>query len=1135
MHLSSHAIATFVAACALASCSQAPAVKSASDVDAFEGSNAIEITDATRLWQRFQNPDAKARPLVWWHWIDSNVTKEGITADLEWMAQTGFAGFQWFDIAAGAPPLVEQPAPFGSPHWRQLLEHTSGEARRLNLEMGVHMGAGWSQSGGPWVTPQMAMKKLVWASVEVEGGRLLTLDLPALPDVAGPYQDTPRDTPTGLPHMNGTIPVKAERTPREYSPPSPFAKTVRVLALPKIGAEALRGQTHQHSGLLLEHLSDGSFASGTQIEWDSERAIIETRFSSPVQLGAVRIGTKGGWPAGRAEVFHGGQWHDVGAIPGPGHFRIISPVRTFAFPTVLAERARLVLEGGPAPSLMASALGAKQIKRAELTEIEWLASSIHRPEAKGGFEVVYDWQEFSRTEPTDGAFGVDPRLVLDVTDAVTPDGSLEWDAPPGSWEIVHFGYGLTGKLNNTATEAGTGLEVDKLNPHHVNDFLDGWLKTLPSGPAGEPLVDAMLLDSWEAGTSNWTEAMAAEFEQRRGYSIWPYLPALRGDIVGDRDRADAFLADFRLTLAEMLADHHNSVLHSRLQKVGLSLYAESMGARAWVYGDGIDLKSRSDFPMAEFWYSTPGDLTKIDQAYVKDVREAAAVAEIYDKEFVAAEALTLAPTYAPWSQGPQDLKWVADRFFAEGASRLVLHSSDHQPISDARPGVTMWEIGQFLTRHETWSREAKHLVSYFSRVSSLMQAGRHSADIAVFVGDTPPITAPFWQTTKQDVPPGFDYFYVNAAALEKTFTVVAGQLQAPSGLSAKLLVIPSHVSEMRSETVCLLSRLQSEGLTIISQSEDALISSRADSDEALIACDWRPSEETLDAAIERLDFGPMLALGDHAALDWRHRRIGSTGLYFIANATGYPITTAAAPRLGADWYEVWDPISGDCRQRGMMSANERSLDLSVGPNEALFLVTGTGATSPATCQASPPTKVGQIMKVEGPWSIDFEPIIGDPMASVRWDKLEDFSQSEKEDIRYFSGTARYRATFTLSRDPNEPTSFTLALGDVGEMARVVINGHELGIDWLAPYEFAIPSHVLREGSNELEVHVTNLWANRLIGDAIAREDGRKIASQATFVPYGKGTIYAAINGEAHKGNLLPSGLIGPVTLQETRR
>ena len=114
----------------------------------------------------FKTPPVAAKPQTWWHWINGHISREGITADLEAMKESGLGGFTVFNASEGTP---EGPVKYMSDEWWSMLKHTKAEAKRLGLEMGIHNSAGWSSSGGPWVTPDKAMQEVVWTEMKVTG------------------------------------------------------------------------------------------------------------------------------------------------------------------------------------------------------------------------------------------------------------------------------------------------------------------------------------------------------------------------------------------------------------------------------------------------------------------------------------------------------------------------------------------------------------------------------------------------------------------------------------------------------------------------------------------------------------------------------------------------------------------------------------------------------------------------------------------------------------------------------------------------------------------------------------------------------------------------------------------------------
>src|SRR5215510_6967777 len=150
---------------------------------------ALSQDTSDPLAEGFLHPPDSARPRTWWHWTASNVTTEGITKDLEWMKRAGIAGFQLADVNAGGGQTVEKKIVFGTPEWLAAVRHAAAEADRLGLEMTIFSSPGWSETGGPWVRPEQAMKKLVWSETNIEGPKTFTAQLPQPPNNNGPIRN----------------------------------------------------------------------------------------------------------------------------------------------------------------------------------------------------------------------------------------------------------------------------------------------------------------------------------------------------------------------------------------------------------------------------------------------------------------------------------------------------------------------------------------------------------------------------------------------------------------------------------------------------------------------------------------------------------------------------------------------------------------------------------------------------------------------------------------------------------------------------------------------------------------------------------------------------------------------------------
>src|SRR5258708_4954772 len=149
----------------------------------------------------FQTPPNTAKPRVWWHWMNGNITKDGIKLDLEWMHRVGIAGFQNFDAALSTPQVVEHRLAYMTPDWKDAFRYATTLADQLHMEEAIAGSPGWSETGGPWVPPSEGMKKYVWSETAVEGGRPFKGQLAHPPSITGLFQNDgdggdPKSTPS---------------------------------------------------------------------------------------------------------------------------------------------------------------------------------------------------------------------------------------------------------------------------------------------------------------------------------------------------------------------------------------------------------------------------------------------------------------------------------------------------------------------------------------------------------------------------------------------------------------------------------------------------------------------------------------------------------------------------------------------------------------------------------------------------------------------------------------------------------------------------------------------------------------------------------------------------------------------------
>jgi hypothetical protein len=1080
------------------------------------------------LERGFKSPPNAAQPRTWWHWTNGNVTQEGITKDLEWMRRVGIGGFQLADVGFGSGQTVERRVWFGSAQWLDAVRHAAAEADRLGLEMAIFSSPGWSETGGPWVKPEQAMKKLVWSETVVSGPRRVTEKLASPPSNNGPIRNL------------------AAGGRRPGAPPDPtYYGDSAVVAFRTPPDEARMSESHprttSHAGaldasvLLDDDLNTSLTLSAPE---GGGPAWLQCEFERPFTARAISLAGRGGIPVGRVLASDdGATWRTLVTLPGPQLYRG-GTVRTFAFPEVRARFYRVELSGAPlTPATVMSEPPSEPAREYVLSELVLhTGGRVHRWEEKAGFGFLYQYESVP-TPAVSQTAAISRAEVIDLTSQLSKDGSLDWDVPPGRWTILRMGYSLTGAKNRPPVAAGLGYEADKLSPEHMGAYFHGYMDPISQalGPLVGKSLRYMLIDSWEAGMQNWTEDMLSEFRRRRGYDPTPYLPALAGRIVESAELSDRFLWDFRRTLADMFADNHYGVLAEQLRQRGMASYAEASGASLEVLEDTLLNKSRVDIPMGEFWMH---DLHP-SAMYLVDVHGAASAAHGYGKPLVAAEAFTGGGFESPYA-----LKKVADRWFAEGINRLVFHTSAHQPL-DTKPGNTM--VGTHINRNITWAEQAGPFMTHLARTSFLLQQGLAVADIAYLLNEGAPSTMPFWGQGVLPTPPaGYRYDYVNADIVMRRMSVNDdGRLVLPDGMSYRVLVLP-QTDTMTPALLRAIRDLVTSGATIVGPHPTRApgLAGYPESDREVqsLADDlwgdldgvsrtrrvygkgrvvWgQPLSTVLDALEAPADFECNRPLD--SAVTWTHRREGAADIYFVANLADDPVDLSARFRVSGKEAEIWHPDSGATEPAEYAMAGGRTtVPLRLLGGESIFVVFRRTGSSPAR-RLPRPGEGPRVTKATlgGPWELSFPPNLGAP-PRFRMDRLESWTASADEGVKFFSGTATYTQSFQAPAAWfRAEARLRIDLGTVRDVAEVLLNGRKLGILWKPPYEVDV-SGALKPGTNRLEIRVTNEWTNRQVGDQKLPVERRILAPIGAFGP--------------GPDSPLPAGLFGPVTIVSAGR
>lgn len=710
-----------------------------------------------------------------------------------------------------------------------------------------------------------------------------------------------------------------------------------------------------------------------------------------------------------------------------------------------------------------------------------------------------------------------------------PDGTLDWTVPPGEWIVLRFGYSLLGIHNHPASPEATGLEVDKLNRSFVKNYMDTYLGKYKEavGPLmGKRGLQYVITDSWEAGAQNWTDEMIAEFSKRRGYDMRQWMPVLTGRVVESAEASERFLWDFRKTIGELTVEYHYDQITASLRERGMGRYTESHEAGRALIADGMEVKRNAEVPMSVMWTPRLGEKGE-SYGYNADIRESASVAHIYGQNLVAAESLTAIGSAWAWS--PETLKPTADKELAMGLNRFVIHTSVHQPVSDKVPGLGLGPFGQWFTRHETWAEQAQPWLTYLARSCYMLQQGKFSADVIYFYGEDSNITALFGDKAPS-VPEGYNFDFVNADALVNRLSTEDGRITTPSGMNYRLMALDSNSRNMSLPVLRKIRDLVNAGAYVTGSKPVDTPSLSDDRKEFRAIADqlWGTdvgvhsygkgkvySGLTLSEVLTTLKIAPDFEYPkpqNDTNLLFVHRALVDGEVYWVNNRNNRVETLDASFRVTGKAAELWYPETGRMVPASYGIVDGRTIvPMHLNPHEAVFVIFRRAATSQSRMLSK---QIETTITIpDGEWIVNFQQDRGAP-ESLILNKLISWNESADPRVKYFSGTGTYTRRVNAQADWfNSGWRLWLDLGEVKNLAEVLVNGKSLGIVWKAPFRVDV-TDAMKMGANTLEIKVTNLWVNRLIGD---QQPNVSRKYSYTTMPF-----YRA------DSQLLPSGLMGPV-------
>lgn len=726
------------------------------------------ISQTGSLEKGFQNIPDSIQTSVYWYWISDNISKEGVVKDLESMKEVGinraFIGnIGLDDIPSGDVKML-------SDEWWEILHTALKTATDLNIEIGIFNSPGWSQSGGPWIQPEEAMRYLASSSHNVSGPGPIDIDLEK-PDEN--FQD-----------------VRVIVVPRKQNPENTMNPSNTSLhAKPQ-----LKGLTNLIDG---DTATSVDLSEKTKVTIDFETATPFTARSLVIHTTREPFMAQAQWQVrdekGEYQTVSSFQMNRSNPTLHVG-FKPYAPI-SIALPATTSDHFRLVISGAKAGSGL-SEITMSSVPRVDHYSEKTLAKMHQTP-------LPY-WDAYLWDDPPaykDRNDIIKPSEVMDISSHMSSDGHLKWDAPAGDWTILRMGMTPTGTTNSPASPEATGLEVDKMSKplvrKHFNAFIGEILKRVPA--ADRKTFKVVVQDSYETGGQNFTDDFIRDFKEEYGYDPVPYLPVYEGIVIGGETESDRFLWDVRRLVANKAAYDYVAGLREVSHENGLTTWLENYGH--WGFpGEFLMYGGQSDEISGEFW--SEGELGNIEN------RAATSAGHIYGKRKISAESFTAAGK--TFQRFPADFKQRGDRFFAEGINNTLLHVFISQPYENKNPGMNAW-FGNEFNRKNTWFPYMRPFIQYLKRSNFMLQQGTNVADAAYFIGeDAPKMTG----VTEPPLPVGYQFDYMNAEVIERDMRVENGLLTLPHGTQYRILILPKQET-MRPELLIKLKQLVHDGAVIL--------------------------------------------------------------------------------------------------------------------------------------------------------------------------------------------------------------------------------------------------------------------------------------------------------------------------------
>ena len=1082
----------------------------------------------------FQNPPQEVKPRTWYHINSSNASKEGFTKDLKAIKEAGIGGVLVFNVSMGLP---EGDVKYNSQEHRDILAHAAKECEKLGLSFGVHNCDGWTSSGGPWVKPENAMKVVVNSEVIVKGGKTVKVKLP---------QPSTRHN---------------------------FYRDIAVVAYPSLETELIDAKakpiiTSSNSKFDVKLATDKQSETFADLK---AKGWVQYDFGKPETIRSMSVFIN--QRKGKITLLKSDDGKNFTLAHKPNEERIGKDECYFyePFDAITARYFRIQTDFDCGIYEMSLSANQSLGNVLEFTSYRKNKRPIGKPDANAYIKK---------------------SDILVLTGKMDASGVLKTTLPEGNWTIMRFGFTASGATNEPASEEGTGLEVDKFSREALKIHYDAFAgKLIKQAKKDAPnALQYVEIDSYEVGPQNWTDNLEVIFKEKLGYDFEPFLPLFAGKYIESTQTVEDVFWDMQRLVSDLMVTNYFDYFTELCHNDGLISYIEPYGFVGPF--NSLDAGRNADIPMGEFWLGKDNNhkLAPVSSGH------------IYGKNVISAEAFT--STALNWSFHPALAKEKGDYEWTNGINEYMFHRFAHQSNTHVKPGMSMSFVGSHIDRTQTWWENAgAEWFKYLARGSYMLRQGNPVLDLLVFVGDKAPNHVVHPTQFNPRIPSAYKYDCVNSDVIINRLKVDNGQLKLPNGITYNALVLP-RIDVITLETLKGIAQLAKNGAVIIGEKPKKLggyLKTKAMEEEfdALVKTIWSSkktySKYNWETIFEENNIQKDLIVQGQSDFNYYHRRSEKEDVYFVYNHNQTNAEVLHCSFLvDGKIPELWNSETGKITKLAEYKHEKGRTDvlISLKPQESVFVVFRESSAKypkvvyqekseiikPAfsindkdqlEMQVSKNgsysalinnldqwnVKVNDLpnpIQIKGNWQIDFREE-DNYKATIKTDSLFDWTTHKEEGIKHYSGTANYTTSFKIDKNfIKSDRKFELDLGSVNVIAKVVLNGKEIGVSWLAPFTLDVTS-ALKEGTNLLEIQITNQWTNRLIGDEkLPNQTGYDIRrgkpgfGDENFrgkdvkmpewyrknqpLPEGPRKTFSAYGFQKATDPLLPSGLLGPVKI-----